>query len=140
MAAGQTRENAEQLVGLDAECARGKAKLASLTDEQREQVDQFFRELVAEFARRTPPRRAGLRPCEAFDFRPEWEEAHRHATRVAVAAQPAPSPQVPAPRRPIAKVASPRERRDSGGRRTPRGPPSDDDPHLVDPHVAGAPS
>jgi hypothetical protein len=73
VAAGQTRENAEALVGLDAECARGRAWLASLTAEQREQVDQLYRERNAEFARLTAARRARLGPGEAFDFAREWQ-------------------------------------------------------------------
>jgi hypothetical protein len=79
MAAGQTRENAEQLVAADADCARRKAKLASLIAKQRERLERLHQRRIAEFARLTAARRAGLRPGEAFDFEREWAEAHRHA-------------------------------------------------------------
>jgi hypothetical protein len=83
MAAGHDRENAEALVGLDVVCAARKAKLASLTPEQRKHLERFYRERNAEFARLTEARRARLRPGQAFDFTGEWANANHHAARVA---------------------------------------------------------
>jgi hypothetical protein len=81
MAVGHDRETAEGYVAADAVCARNAARLASMSPEQREAGDRFCREVVAEFARRTAPKRAQVRPGEAVDFSGEWAAAQRHAIR-----------------------------------------------------------